>query len=161
MEREQIRWAPLLSFEVYRIDEVNLLTDRAGVYMFVKREWMPATQNHLAGWQSTPLYVGKTGDFTERLSNHQKWEPAARLGMTDIHFLNTTDPADRTRIEGAIYDRLHPIGHLPLNDIAPPGSKDAILRPPGITPSRPPGVPPLPATFHLPVPLPGDFSPKK
>ena len=31
------------------------------------------------------LYVGKTQDFSSRISTHESWQEAVRLGATDVH----------------------------------------------------------------------------
>ena len=114
MSQETAEWCSY-SFHVYEPE--GDWKDLPGVYIFVRLEkntWYP-------------LYVGETGSFSTRpLSpGHEKWAEAVQLGMNEIHALAVSgkDEGPRQAIEGAIYDRYKPEGHLQLNDKVSPGSK--------------------------------------
>ena len=80
--------------------------DVAGVYVFVNR--------NMQGRRSA-LYVGQAQSLRSRLSNHEQWAPALRLGANEIHATAEPSSVARTRIERAIYDQYEP----PLNDKRP------------------------------------------
>ena len=89
-------------FEVYDFDPDNW-NDVAGVYIFLKY--------HLSedAWQF--LYVGKTQSFLTRLSAHEKWRAASRLGATHVHAKVVRLGKDRTRLERRLIREYDP----PLN----------------------------------------------
>lgn len=47
------------------------------IYVFVRRD--------LITGKVTPLYIGQSGEFSDRLLGHEKFESALRLGANEIH----------------------------------------------------------------------------
>lgn len=74
--------------------------DVGGVYIFVRP--------NNGKWQA--LYVGQTDSFSRRLSNHEKWAAAARMGATHVHAVSANE-ADRLAIEADLIGKFQP----PLN----------------------------------------------
>lgn len=62
---------------VFRIGDPSQVTWRraGGVYVF-------AYQTEPNVWK--PLYVGETGNFRERMWDHERWADAVRLGATHV-----------------------------------------------------------------------------
>ncbi|WP_421216855.1 hypothetical protein [Aeromonas enteropelogenes] len=76
--------------------------DRAGIYIFAKI----GPDNH---WNA--LYIGQTNSFSERLSNHERWIEAAKLGATHVHARVVSDQRERDDVEA----QLIRINQPPLN----------------------------------------------
>ena len=72
------RWAisptKELEFCVYDVRDSNWNKVK-GLYIFAK-----VTNNR---W--SPLYIGKTEDFSQRMPNHERFDDAIRRGATHIH----------------------------------------------------------------------------
>ena len=63
-------------FDVHPV-ETNWTTN-PGIYIFARDN----------GNTWTPIYIGQTGNFKQRLvPSHEKWDCATRNGMTHIHIL--------------------------------------------------------------------------
>lgn len=58
-----------------------------GNYMFVKR---------LANGNAAPLYIGQASDLRQRLSTHDRWAEAQRLGATQV-YAHTTQGGEQVR----------------------------------------------------------------
>jgi hypothetical protein len=79
-------------------------TSAPGNYIFAKKTGTNA-------W--TPVYIGQTGDFSERFENHHKMACIAANGATHIHVHpSSPDPAIRNSEESDIIARFGP----PCND---------------------------------------------
>lgn len=74
----------------------------AGLYIF-------ARLIDTSGWNA--LCIGKTDDFSARLSDHERWDSAARLGATHIHVRVVPLEANRDIYERLLISSLQP----PLN----------------------------------------------
>lgn len=61
-----------------------------GIYIFAK----PISPGR---WSA--LYVGQTGNFRERLANHERWPEAQRKGATCIHARVVDRQAERDSLE--------------------------------------------------------------
>ena len=73
-----------------------------GLYIFAKVD--PAGY-----WKA--LYIGETESFSQRLSGHERWHEAIRLGMTHIHARGEGNYSNRLSIERHLRHRFNP----PLN----------------------------------------------
>lgn len=58
-----------------------------------------------------PYYIGQTGDFSDRIPNHEKWEEAVQLGATHVHARVVKTPLARGLIERELISSFQP----PLN----------------------------------------------
>ena len=65
-----------------------------GVYIFTKRS---ETTDGVLSY--TPLYIGQTQSFSDRLPNHEKWACALRNGVDSICILRHADEQTRRNIE--------------------------------------------------------------
>ena len=85
----------------------SLAADRVkaepGNYIFAKRT---------AGGGWTPLYIGKAENLSARLSNHDRWDEAVRLGATHA-YAHTSQGTEQSRLneERDLIQRWNP----PLN----------------------------------------------
>ena len=73
--------------------------DVAGIYIF-------AGLNQKNLW--VPLYVGQAASLSNRLSGHEKWPQAVRLGATHIHAMAVQRQADRDHVEEHLIKRWQP-----------------------------------------------------
>ena len=80
-------------FEVYDcdIDWSAIPPEIGGVYIFVLLQESSRT------W--IPLYIGETESFAERIPAHDKWQEAARLGLSHVHVLEVDEEYERKGIE--------------------------------------------------------------
>lgn len=62
----------------------------AGIYIF-------AGVNSEGKWY--PLYIGQSDSLAVRLSTHEKWPEAERLGATHVHAMTVGDAAVRAEVE--------------------------------------------------------------
>ena len=76
--------------------------DASGVYIF-------AGKNSSGRWVA--YYVGQAKSFKDRLTNHERWAEAKRLGATHIHAKSVARQADRGSIESQLIATYRP----PLN----------------------------------------------
>jgi excinuclease UvrABC nuclease subunit len=76
--------------------------DVPGIYIF-------AGVNAGGYWKA--IYVGKAKSFLNRLSNHEVWDEAARLGATHVHAMVVQQEAIRDTIEAQLIGAYQP----PLN----------------------------------------------
>lgn len=65
-----------------------------GLYIFAG---LVKDQQGTPRWRA--YYIGKTGDFADRLPNHEDWPKAQRLGATNVHALVEEQALRRTKIE--------------------------------------------------------------
>ena len=90
----------------------NNLPDNSGVYVFANLRH----QNTMGYIVPKVLYVGKTKSFHDRVTeDHEKWNDAEKLDVTDVCLLDVTSEDERLAIERDIYDKHDP----PLNDRRP------------------------------------------
>lgn len=75
--------------------------DVPGVYIFAK----------IDGGYWRALYIGQTGSLSQRLTNHERWSEAARLGATHIHTFVEYSGLHRINIESNLVSAFQP----PLN----------------------------------------------
>lgn len=75
------------------------LNAKAGNYIFAKEvkpnEW-------------APVYVGQTGDLSERFDHHHKLDCAKRKGATHIHAHNNANKSDRLNEETDLIRKWNP-----------------------------------------------------
>lgn len=108
-------------FDVHRHDQVAW-NDIPGIYVF-------AVPNGLSGW--APLYIGQASSFKDRLSNHERWDEAARRGAAHIHAKVVRSAADRDRVERDLIQMHQPPMNTQLKGLAalagltPPSSPDS------------------------------------
>lgn len=84
-------------FGVYSPD--TTWNEVSGVYVFCG----VSAQN-----QWVPLYIGQAENFRSRLSAHEQWGPASRLGATHIHALVVSQSATRDLIERELIKSYQP-----------------------------------------------------
>lgn len=82
-----VRWHAY-DFEVY--DPGGQWNDVAGVYIF-------AGISAQGVW--VPLYIGQATSFRDRISSHEKWNPAVQLGATHVHAKLLPHAAERDVVE--------------------------------------------------------------
>ena len=65
-----------LDYEFYVYDFETTWLDSPGLYIFARHDGM-------GNW--TPLYIGETGSFRDRLPNHEKLPCVKSHGATHVH----------------------------------------------------------------------------
>jgi len=90
-------------FEVY--DPGTTWNDVGGIYIF-------AGINQQGRWRA--LYIGKTESFKNRLSNHENWPAAVRLGASHVHAMVVRQEANRQRIEEELIEAYQPTLNVQL-----------------------------------------------
>lgn len=73
--------------------------DVSGVYIFSGTN----AQN-----QWVALYIGQAASFRDRLSSHEQWDPAVRLGASHIHARVISTAAERDAVERALIQACQP-----------------------------------------------------
>ena len=96
---DKVNWSSY-KFGIY--DPNTKWKDKGGIYIFAGSD----SNNR---W--TVYYIGKTSDFSKRLSSHEKWKPAARLGATHVHARAVSQEANRAEVEAHLIQEFDP----PLN----------------------------------------------
>ena len=93
------RWR--CDFNVYRKQDASTIETKNVIYMFLEVLRNNNYQVH---------YIGKTtGKACERLSNHERWDEAARLGCTRIAVCCLKDCAPHIDdIEAALIEKYQP-----------------------------------------------------
>ena len=78
----------------------------SGIYIFAgpQKDWRGALR-----WRA--LYIGKADNFSVRLSNHERWQEAKRLGATHVHARVVKGVLQRSIIEEELIKAFQP----PLN----------------------------------------------
>lgn len=71
----------------------------SGIYIMAKRQLN-------GSWH--PLYIGQAKSFKDRLSNHEQWPSARRLGATHILAAVVGRQEDRDRIERDLIQSTQP-----------------------------------------------------
>ena len=79
--------------------------DVPGIYIF-------AGLNAAGRWRA--YYIGQAKSFKDRLSNHDQWDAAVRLGATHIHARVVQQQADRDRIEAELIGAYQPTLNVQL-----------------------------------------------
>jgi excinuclease UvrABC nuclease subunit len=79
--------------------------DVAGVYVFTGLD-------RIGRWIA--LYIGQADSLRTRLSRHEQWSPAVRLGATHVHAMVVPLQADRDRIERELIQAYRPTLNLQL-----------------------------------------------
>ena len=79
--------------------------DVAGVYVFTGLD-------RIGRWIA--LYIGQADSLRTRLSRHEQWSPAVRLGATHVHAMVVPLKADRDRIEQELIQAYRPTLNLQL-----------------------------------------------
>jgi excinuclease UvrABC nuclease subunit len=73
--------------------------DTGGIYIFCgvnkKNEW-------------TPLYIGQTDSFLNRLPSHDRWNDARNLGATHVHAKAVSQQASRDKLEADLIQSFQP-----------------------------------------------------
>jgi excinuclease UvrABC nuclease subunit len=77
--------------------------DVAGVYVFTGLD-------RIGRWIA--LYIGQADSLRSRLSSHEQWGPAVRLGATHVHAMVVPLQADRDRIERELIQAYQPTLNL-------------------------------------------------
>jgi hypothetical protein len=95
--------------------------DVPGIYVF-------AVPNGLSGW--APLYIGQASSLKDRLSNHERWDEAARRGAAHIHARVVTSAADRDRVERDLIQKYQPPMNTQLKSLASLAGSFGGLTPP-------------------------------
>lgn len=97
MANSKIRWGGY-EFTIYDADSTTW-HDVGGLYVF-------SGKNSAARWVA--YYIGETQSFADRISSHEKWAAAKRLGATHVHARTVRDPNSRKAIEQELIDRYSP-----------------------------------------------------
>ena len=88
------------------------IPDNGGIYVFVRRFFV---------FFLTPVYVGKTTNFKERLFGHEKFARAVfDHGVTERHVMQVATEHDRASIEEDLIRGLKP----QMNDVMMPRGKN-------------------------------------
>ena len=74
-----------------------------GLYVFAELEKVGQGK-----WQWYPWYIGRTHDFSDRLSNHDRWSEAVQLGATHIHAMVMDGDLHRAVIEKDLIEKYQP-----------------------------------------------------
>ena len=78
-------------FKVYDLDvDWNRVAEVGGIYIFAIKE---------SSWEWIPAYIGETGNFADRIPDHEKWEKAMQLAVSHVHVLEVEEEYMRERIE--------------------------------------------------------------
>ncbi|WP_080425516.1 GIY-YIG nuclease family protein [Burkholderia ubonensis] len=93
----QCNWGQL-TFEIHA--PTVSWNDVAGIYIFATRSQQ---QN-----QWIALYIGQAASLKDRLSNHERWDEARRLGATHVHVLVVPTQANRNSIEQSLIQTYQP-----------------------------------------------------
>lgn len=104
VERKSLVWTGLndTRYPFWFFDpSLKDLNSQPGVYMFVR--WANQV------WQ--PIYVGIADDLVTRLTGHERWAEAVRLGATDLVAQGLAAPAARQKAEQDLIGYWNP----PLN----------------------------------------------
>lgn len=94
----------------YRRVDWSKLSGVSGLYIFAARN----SQFQAFEYPWTPLYVGKTEDFAERFSRHEKWgherwrEAETLHGAGHVHLLEVPLESERKRLEKTLIRELSP-----------------------------------------------------
>ncbi len=73
------------------------------VYMFMKRnEYYDTRGNNIV------LYIGKTENLKERISNHEKWPCVIKHGCTHIAYSRMPDENSRQQFEEYLINKFNP-----------------------------------------------------
>ena len=88
-----------LEFDIYT-PGVNW-NSSGGLYIF--------TYSDGKHWQ--PLYIGQAEDFSDRFSDHERWDEAVALGATHVHAVTVEQEAIRDSLEQKLISYQQP----PLN----------------------------------------------
>ena len=73
--------------------------DVGGVYIF-------CGVNPENEWQA--YYIGQADSFANRLSSHDRWDEAVRLGATHVHAMVVEQEASRDIVEQALIELFQP-----------------------------------------------------
>lgn len=96
-----------LRYEFYVYTPDTTWHDVPGLYIFAgltsERRW-------------TPLYIGQANSFEQRLrlTSHENWASAVRLGATHIHAMVERQAANRDRIERELIEAYQPTLNVQL-----------------------------------------------
>ncbi len=88
------------TFTAYTLD--TTFNEVGAVYIFTKQE----------NRAYTPLYIGRTNNLKQRISNHEKWPCVRRYGVNSICVLVESSALSRLQIESDLLD----MGNPPCND---------------------------------------------
>ena len=80
-------------FTVYDPETTNW-KEVGGLYIFAG-----LVKDQLGNSRWRAYYIGKTGDFADRLPTHENWPEAQRLGATHVHALVEGQALRRAKIE--------------------------------------------------------------
>ena len=95
-QQKSVTWSTH-EFNIYTTN--TTWNDVAGIYIFT----MVNKDNF---W--IPLYIGQADSFKNRLSDHNKWDAAKRLGMTHVHAKSVGKQTDRDAIEKELIKKYQP-----------------------------------------------------
>lgn len=101
---QTVKW---LSYDFGVYDDKTTWNNVAGIYIFCKIVKI----NQQEFWKA--LYIGQADSFEKRLrlTSHEQWIPAVRLGATHIHAMAVPLQANRDLIEKQLIQTFDP----PLN----------------------------------------------
>jgi len=99
---DTVKWAEY-EFMVFTPDVK--WNDVGGIYIFCGK----VNVNGQLLWN--PLYIGQAQSFAARLSGHDRWQEAVKLGATHIHAMVVQQEANRDKIEAYLVEKWKP----PLN----------------------------------------------
>ena len=97
-------------FTVFGPDDVRW-HEVGGLYVFAELE------RDERGWlQWHPWYIGRAGDFSDRLPSHERWSEAVLLGATHIHAMVETNALRRKVIEEELIEYYRPAMNILLTE---------------------------------------------
>ncbi len=105
-EPEMIRWqgesGNWYYHSIFSIDEIPAYKEAN--YIFVQRDYTGKRR---------ALYIGQSGVFSDRLSQHEKFSPAVRMGANEVHIhLSAKNRHERFQVETDLRNGHNP----PLNE---------------------------------------------
>jgi hypothetical protein len=94
----KLRFGGTLVFERY--NPWRLSNECGGIYVF-------ASNGLLRPYH--PIYIGESNTFKTRLSSHEKWDPAVKLGASVVLVHFEADENIRLRLEKILIDEFKPV----------------------------------------------------
>ena len=73
----------------------------------------------------TPVFMSRTANLAVRMSGHERWNEARRLGATHVMILAFNERSEREAAEHDLVEAMRPV----MNDAGPTQNEDAPLAP--------------------------------
>jgi hypothetical protein len=109
----------LISFQI--CDYIGEWNEIGGIYMFCR---FNKFRSFNGLYEFEPLYIGKSNNFKNRLSNHEKWDESTRLGAVKVLAFIESSESKRNQLEFHLIQHFDP----PVNkQLRPPYNQKARL----------------------------------